>query len=181
MSVSRCANTASDMSFVRCYEDVEYGWVLLELVHWHSGRTALKVSLTLVALQRPFHMIYLMDRLDYWLDDCSFHARFRTHARLLMVEWYKVEVFAIAASCPATYYVTTPSWWPSFEGHHALSVATPPVLAYFSKSVISDHANARLIWGIVESEFIACTFMAFLGFARNRTVALESGSGLPLP
>lgn len=67
------------------------------------------------------------------------------------------------------------------EGHLLLKVATTPVLAYYYNYVIIEHADARLIGHVAESEFTVCTFSAFLWLARDGAVVPENGYGLPPP
>lgn len=108
ISVFHCVISAADMCFVRCIEKVECEKALWELVCSHSGQSVPEVSLSLVTLRPPFHMIYLMNRLDCCICDRSFKSRLQTHVRPLIVRWYRVEVFSILPSCCASHYAVRP-------------------------------------------------------------------------
>lgn len=129
MSVSHCVSSAADMPFVSCYGGVEFEMALGELICWHSGQTVLEVGPSLGGSLVSLHMTYLMDRLHYQFPDFSFKACFRTPGHPLGAGWHNAEVFEIPPSFHATYFVATPSWWRSFEGHHLFSFAKPPMLA----------------------------------------------------
>lgn len=111
--------------------------------------------------------------------DCGFESRLQTHGRPLIVEWQNDVVFAIPPACRVTHYVVQPSWWLSIEVHCLLSVATPPMLAYYSNHVINEHTHARLIWRVGVSEFTVKTHPAFLCSSGNGAAVPEHGSGRP--
>lgn len=132
MSVSCSVCTAADMPFARCFGEVEYEWALWELIPLGSGRTFPNVGLSAVALRPSFHMIHLLDRMDYWFRNCSFETPLQTHGHPLMVGWPNIEVFAVLPTCRATYHAAPPSWWLLFGVIVCCGFATPPVLAYYS-------------------------------------------------
>lgn len=87
---------------------------------------------------RPFHLFYLIGRLEYWQHE----------ERPLIVCWHDKETLSIPFAFRLEHYVMVPSWWCAFEGRHLLLVATTPVLSYHFNDILGVHARLQFIWSV---------------------------------
>lgn len=180
ISVSHCLSSKAYMAFVCCDEEVEYQRAMWDLTWSYFGRDVLEVFLSLIVLRRPFHLFYLIERLEYWWHDFEFKYHLRTKQRLLMVDWHKVEISAVHPASHPVHCVMVHSSRRPFEGKFLLLVVTLPVFSYYSHYVLNDHDGAQLTWRIAMSDVSVCSFTAFLCLALVCPASAERGLVRPV-
>lgn len=79
MCVVRCVRPEAYMTFVCCYKEIEYERALWDFFQSYCGRDVPEVCLPLVLVRHLFHLVYLIDALDFWCRDCAFECRLHRH------------------------------------------------------------------------------------------------------
>lgn len=106
-SILSCARYDLGMPFI-CGDDVENERALWDMIWLYSRRDILEVHFYFVMLRRLYHLLYVIDRLDYWWPDWAFERLLRIHQRPLTVSCHNVKIFAVRPVSSPAYNIITP-------------------------------------------------------------------------